>query len=88
MDNEEKFSPVLEKKRFGRRAFFAVLAIALITIFAYIVLLTIEDPAIGLKWVIFYSIAIGLIACIAGGLLTVTDVKTLAESGLKMKNIK
>lgn len=72
-----------DKKRFGRRAGFAVAAMVLITAFAYIALLKISDPAIGLKWLMVYSLFIGGIAAIAGGLLTVTDIKSLAETGLK-----
>lgn len=72
-----------DKKRFGRRAGFAVAAMVLITVFAYVALLKVSDPAIGLKWLMVYSLFVGGIASIAGGLLTVTDIKTLAESALK-----
>ncbi len=75
-----------EKKRFGRRAGFGLLAIALITIFAYFCMFKFVDPEIGLKWVMVYSAIVGGIACLIGGILTVTDFKSLAKIGLGKKS--
>ena len=72
-----------DKKRFGRRAGFGLLAVILITVFAYFCMFKFEDPAIGLKWVIVYTAIIGGICCLVGGLLTITDFKALAKLGLK-----
>jgi len=72
-----------EKKRFGRRAFFGLLAIFFITIFAYFCMFKFTDPVVGLKWVVVYSVIVGGICCLIGGLLTITDFKALAKLGLK-----
>ena len=44
------------------------------------------DPEIGLKWVMVYSAIVGGIACLVGGILTVTDFKSLAKIGLGKKS--
>jgi len=72
-----------DKKRFGRRAGFAVAAVALITVFAYFCMFKFSDPEAGLKWFIVYSVIVAGIFCLTGGLLTLTDIKSLAKLNLK-----
>lgn len=72
-----------EKKRFGRRAGFGIAAVALITVFSYFCMFKFSDPEIGIKWVMVYSAIVGGICCLIGGLLTLTDIKSLAKIGLK-----
>jgi len=68
-----------EKKRFGRRGFFGVLSLSLITVAFYacmIVFVLVKfDPEMGIKWWLLYACFAFGISGLVSGLLTVTDIK-------------
>jgi len=65
------------KKRYGRRVKFGVSAGILVTTALYVILFTVDDLSIGLKFFVAYAAVIGLLAGVISGFLTKTDVKEL-----------
>ena len=70
-----------EKKRFGRRAIFGVVSLALTTVAFYVCLIVFvlmkSKPELGLNWWLMYALFTFGISGLASGLLTITDVKSL-----------
>ena len=70
-----------EKKRFGRRAIFGVVSLALTTVAFYVCLIAFvlmeSKPELGLNWWLMYALFTFGISGLASGLLTITDVKSL-----------
>ncbi len=78
VENNEKMLPCLEKKRFGRRAFFGLLAIVLLTWGYHETLFLLKGDAELMKlgidlFSVYGPIILGVVGFIFGG-LTATDI--------------